>query len=58
MLVQPRKRDRVKVLRSEDGSGLGNCGIMIGIDGRDGILKLDGTGAMKITDMAYLGRLV
>lgn len=58
VLVQPRKRDRVKVLRSEDGSGLGATGTMIGIDQRDGILKLDGAGTMKITDIAYLGRLI
>ena len=58
-LVLPQKKDRVKLLRdSETGIAAGKTGVLIGIDGPDGIVKCDGSGSdMQIFNMMLLGKL-
>lgn len=53
-MVQPKKSDRIKILSS---SLRGVTGKLIGIDGTDGIVKLDDTYDVKILDMGILAKL-
>eukprot|EP00798_Chlamydomonas_sp_ICE-L_P024641 gene24641-10264_t len=58
-LVPPQKKDRVRLLRdSKTAIPTGKTGVMIGIDGPDGIVKCDGSGSdMQIFNMSLLGKL-
>lgn len=51
--VVPRKSDRIKIM---GGAYRGSTGKLIGIDGTDGIVKLDDTLDVKILDMVILAK--
>ncbi|KAG1327069.1 Transcription elongation factor SPT5 [Cocos nucifera] len=53
-VVRPRKSDKIKIM---NGSLRGVTGKLIGIDGSDGIVKLDDTYEVKILDMVILAKL-
>lgn len=52
--VRPKKSDRIKIT---SGGQRGFTGKLIGIDGNDGIVKLDDTYEVKILEMAFLAKL-
>lgn len=54
-VVAPRKADKIKIM---GGEYRGCTGKLIGIDGTDGIVKVDDTFDVKILDMAILAKLV
>jgi len=54
-IVRPRKSDHVKIL---GGSYLGRTCKLIGIDGLDAIVKIDGNLDVKILDLALLAKFV
>ncbi|AEE82631.1 putative protein [Arabidopsis thaliana] len=54
-IVRPRKSDHVKIL---GGSYLGLTCKLIGIDGLDAIVKIDGNLDVKILDLALLAKFV
>jgi len=51
-LEPPKKKDRVKVLGGEHREEIG---LLIGIDGLDGIVKMDENSDIKILDLGRLG---
>ncbi|KAL1823667.1 hypothetical protein DCAR_0311662 [Daucus carota subsp. sativus] len=51
--VVPRKSDKIKIM---GGAYRGSTGKLIGIDGTDGIVKLDDTLDVKILDMVMLAK--
>lgn len=51
--VVPRKSDKIKIM---GGTYRGATGKLIGIDGTDGIVKLDDTLDVKILDMVILAK--
>lgn len=53
-MVAPKKSDKIKIM---SGSFRGLTGKLIGIDGSDGIVKLDETLDVKILDMVILAKL-
>ncbi|XP_072952889.1 putative transcription elongation factor SPT5 homolog 1 [Typha angustifolia] len=53
-VVRPKKSDKIKIM---NGSLRGATGKLIGIDGSDGIVKLDDTYDVKILDMVILAKL-
>ncbi|XP_077978109.1 transcription elongation factor SPT5-like [Glandiceps talaboti] len=56
--VMPSKQDKVKVILGEDRE---STGILINIDGQDGIVKMDQGGTdvqLKILQLRHLGKLV
>ncbi|KAL5721386.1 hypothetical protein ACHQM5_005038 [Ranunculus cassubicifolius] len=53
-IVTPRKNDKVKIM---SGGQRGFTGKLIGVDGTDGIVKLDETLDVKILDMVILAKL-
>ncbi|WZY81767.1 hypothetical protein YC2023_028151 [Brassica napus] len=53
-LVCPRKNERVKVV---GGKHRGSLAKLIGLDGSDGIVKLDDTLDVKILDLGLLAKL-
>lgn len=53
-LIAPRKGDNIKIV---SGEFRGLTGKLIGIDGNDGIVKLDGNMDIKILDMSNLGKV-
>ncbi|THU57844.1 hypothetical protein C4D60_Mb03t07870 [Musa balbisiana] len=53
-VVRPKKSDRIKIM---NGTLRGVTGKLIGIDGSDGIVKLDDTYEVKILDMVILAKL-
>ncbi|PWZ17025.1 putative transcription elongation factor SPT5 1 [Zea mays] len=53
-VIRPKKSDRIKIL---NGSFRGHTGKLIGIDGSDGIVRLDDTYEVKILDMVILAKL-
>ncbi|KAG2604964.1 hypothetical protein PVAP13_4NG124600 [Panicum virgatum] len=53
-VIRPKKSDRIKIL---NGNFRGYTGKLIGIDGSDGIVKLDDTYEVKILDMVILAKL-
>lgn len=58
-LVMPSKKDRVKVLGETDTlTGPGAVGTLIGMDGTDGIVKVDNSTDLCIIDMRLLGKMV
>ncbi|KAL8059507.1 hypothetical protein ABFX02_03G092200 [Erythranthe guttata] len=54
-VVAPRKADKIKIM---GGQYRGSTGKLIGIDGTDGIVKVDDTLDVKILDMVILAKLV
>ena len=50
----PRKSDKIKIL---GGAHRGVTGKLIGVDGTDGIVKLEDTLDVKISDMVILAKL-
>ncbi|XP_010424426.1 PREDICTED: putative transcription elongation factor SPT5 homolog 1 [Camelina sativa] len=54
-IVPPRKSDRVKIV---GGQFRGSTGKLIGIDGSDGIVKIDDNLDVKILDLAILAKFV
>ncbi|BBN10641.1 transcription elongation factor SPT5 [Marchantia polymorpha subsp. ruderalis] len=54
-LVVPKKTDRIKIVSGELRRSTGK---LIGIDGADGIVKMDDTLDIKILDMSSLGKMV
>ncbi|XP_011047385.1 PREDICTED: putative transcription elongation factor SPT5 homolog 1 [Populus euphratica] len=53
-MVVPRKSDKIKIL---GGAHRGATGKLIGVDGTDGIVKLEDTLDVKILDMVILAKL-
>lgn len=54
-IVAPRKAEKIRIM---GGTHRGATGKLIGIDGTDGIVKIDDTLDVKILDMAILAKLV
>ncbi|KAG8378154.1 hypothetical protein BUALT_Bualt08G0108500 [Buddleja alternifolia] len=54
-IVAPRKAEKIKIM---GGAHRGSTGKLIGIDGTDGIVKVDDTLDVKILDMVILAKLV
>ncbi|KAL8130574.1 hypothetical protein V2J09_019729 [Rumex salicifolius] len=52
--VPPRKSDKIKIM---GGPQRGYTGKLIGVDGTDGIVKMDESLDVKILDMAFLGKV-
>jgi len=52
--VRPKKSDKIKIT---SGGQRGLTGKLIGIDGNDGIVKLDDTYEVKILEMSSLAKL-
>lgn len=53
-IIVPKKNDKIKIM---SGSQRGVTGKLIGIDGTDGIVKVDDTLDIKILDMVILAKL-
>ncbi|XXG54874.1 hypothetical protein AAC387_Pa03g2645 [Persea americana] len=53
-MVVPKKSDKIKIM---SGAQRGATGKLIGIDGTDGIVKVDDTFDVKILDMVILAKL-
>ena len=53
-VIQPRKSDKIKIM---GGAQRGSTGKLIGVDGTDGIVKVDDTLDVKILDMGILAKL-
>lgn len=53
-IVAPRKSDKIKIM---GGAQRGSTGKLIGVDGSDGIVKVDDTLDVKILDMNILAKL-
>lgn len=54
-LIPPRKSDKIKIM---GGAQRGFTGKLIGVDGSDGIVKVDESLDVKILDMGILAKLV
>lgn len=54
-IVAPKKSDRVKIV---GGQYRGCVGKLFGIDGSDGIVKIEDNLEVKILDLALLAKLV
>lgn len=52
--VVPRKSDKIKIM---GGALRGATGKLIGVDGTDGIVKVDDTLDVKILDLVILAKL-
>ncbi|XP_015934424.2 putative transcription elongation factor SPT5 homolog 1 [Arachis duranensis] len=52
--VVPRKSDKIKIM---GGALRGSTGKLIGVDGTDGIVKVDDTLEVKILDLVILAKL-
>ncbi|XP_057873734.1 putative transcription elongation factor SPT5 homolog 1 [Cryptomeria japonica] len=53
-IILPKKSDKIKIVNGEYRGGTGK---LIGIDGADGIVKIDDTLDIKILDMSNLAKL-
>lgn len=53
-MVQPKKSDKIRIM---SGALRGSTGKLIGVDGSDGIVRLDDSLDVKILDMVILGKL-
>ncbi|CAM0943830.1 unnamed protein product [Alopecurus aequalis] len=53
-IIRPKKSDRLKIM---NGSMRGVIGKLIGVDGSDGIVRVEGSLEVKIVDMVILGKL-
>ena len=58
LLVAPGKNDAVVVLYSEEPEHIGCNGSMIGVDGTDAIVKLDGGEDIVIVELGHLGKVI
>ena len=56
--LAPSKKDRVRVLEDSDSAPAGTAGLLIGIDGNDGIVKVDNSSDLLIVPLATLGRFL
>jgi len=54
-VIRPKKSEKIKVM---NGALRGSTGKLIGVDGSDGIVKLDGSFDVKILDMNLLAKMV
>ena len=54
----PEKKDLIKVVSGQQTAQLGETGMLIGIDGEDGIVKMDANSDIKILELENLGKLV
>uniref|UniRef100_A0A453PPL2 KOW domain-containing protein n=1 Tax=Aegilops tauschii subsp. strangulata TaxID=200361 RepID=A0A453PPL2_AEGTS len=54
-IIRPKKSDRVKIM---NGSMRGVIGRLVGVDGSDGIVRVESPLDMKIVDLVILGKLV
>lgn len=52
-IMVPRKNDRIKIM---GGTLRGSTGKLIGVDGTDGIVKVDDTLDVKILDLGILAK--
>ncbi|VAI61315.1 unnamed protein product [Triticum turgidum subsp. durum] len=53
-IIRPKKSDRVKIM---NGSMRGVIGRLVGVDGSDGIVRVENPLDMKIVDLVILGKL-
>ena len=53
-IIRPKKNDRLKIM---NGSQRGVIGKLIGVDGSDGIVRVEGSLEVKIVDLVILGKL-
>ncbi|KAM3244040.1 hypothetical protein ACQJBY_055757 [Aegilops geniculata] len=53
-IIRPKKNDRVKIM---NGSMRGVVGRLVGVDGSDGIVRVESPLDMKIVDLVILGKL-
>jgi transcription elongation factor SPT5 len=53
-VVRPKKNEKLKIM---NGSMRGLTGKLIGVDGSDGIVRVESTLAVKIVDMLILGKV-
>lgn len=53
-VITPRKSDKIKIM---GGALRGSTGKLIGVDGTDGIVKVDDTLDVKILDLVILAKL-
>lgn len=53
-IIRPKKSDRVKIM---NGSMRGVIGRLVGVDGSDGIVRVESPLDMKIVDLVILGKL-
>lgn len=53
-VIRPKKSDKIKIM---NGAMRGATGKLIGVDGSDGIVKLDDTYEVKILDLVLLAKL-
>ncbi|XP_051192570.1 putative transcription elongation factor SPT5 homolog 1 isoform X2 [Lolium perenne] len=53
-IIRPKKNDRLKIM---NGSLRGVIGKLIGVDGSDGIVRVEGSLEVKIVDLVILGKL-
>ncbi|TVU28725.1 hypothetical protein EJB05_20255 [Eragrostis curvula] len=53
-VVRPRKNERLRIM---NGSMRGQTGRLIGVDGSDGIVRVEGSLDVKIVDMMILGKV-
>lgn len=53
-IIRPKKSDRVKIM---NGIMRGVIGRLIGVDGSDGIVRVEGSLELKIVDLVILGKL-
>nr|CAB3447986.1 unnamed protein product [Digitaria exilis] len=54
-VVRPRRNEKLKIM---NGAMRGFTGKLIGVDGSDGIVRVEGASDVKIVDMAILGKMV
>uniref|UniRef100_A0A0A9FQK4 KOW domain-containing protein n=1 Tax=Arundo donax TaxID=35708 RepID=A0A0A9FQK4_ARUDO len=53
-VVRPKKNERLKIM---NGCMRGLTGKLIGVDGSDGIVRVEGSLDVKIVDMVILGKM-
>ena len=53
-MVRPKKNEKLKIM---NGSMRGVTGKLIGIDGSDGIVRVEGSLNVQIVDMVILGKV-
>lgn len=53
-VVRPKKNEKLKIM---NGSLRGVMGKLIGVDGSDGIVRVEGSLDVKIVDMMILGKI-
>ena len=53
-MVRPKKNEKLMIM---NGSMRGVTGKLIGVDGSDGIVRVEGSLDVKIVDMVILGKV-